>query len=405
MTTLKRSILRLLILFAACFLHAQTVSPFMGIGDGQFFDNNGNLLLSGVLYSYQAGTSTQQATYTDHTGLIANPNPLPFGSGARVSIWLLSTVNYKFVLCLQNDGSSCAPADVLFSMDFVPGCMGCSSGGGGGGGGSPFIGTFISGTAIPATTGILELASIDSICWRNTANNANLCISKDSSNVLTWSGSVIKLPETGCSVTGSGQDYLCPDSGNHRFLQSGNGVAYKQIVNAGVDINTSDQVTQLHFGASPVPLCSSLGSGLLGWNGTSICNENVTNVTFGSTTLSFNSTPPTSGQLLEYDGTHISGVAPLAEQIETKQITTGICTTGTGAYASCGTSFTWPVAFADASYSLTCTTNAASGSGALTFVWWSSKTASGATVNIQNGDSSGAAAETVTEIDCTGVHL
>src|ERR1700734_273285 len=103
-------------LFAAALLtcassaHAQ-VSPFMALGNAQFVDNNGNLLTSGVLYSYQAGTTTQQATYTDYTGLAQNPNPIPFGSGARASIWLTSTASYKFVLCIQNDGSSCAPSD------------------------------------------------------------------------------------------------------------------------------------------------------------------------------------------------------------------------------------------------------------------------------------------------------
>ena len=58
-----------------------------------------------MLYSYQAGTTTQQATYVDYTGTVLNPNPIPFGSGARVAIWLTSTASYKFVLCQQNDGA------------------------------------------------------------------------------------------------------------------------------------------------------------------------------------------------------------------------------------------------------------------------------------------------------------
>jgi len=196
------------------------VMPFMSLGNAQFFDNNGQLLTAGVLYSYQAGTSTQQATFTDSTGSVQNPNPIPFGSGARVSIWLTSSLKYKFVLCLQNDGPTCAPADVLFSVDQVPGCAGCTSG-------SIFIGTFISGTASPATTGILELASSDGICWRNQAGTTNLCIAKDTSDILSWTGGAVKFPElASCVGMASGYDYLCPNNSLHRLTISNNNVAY-----------------------------------------------------------------------------------------------------------------------------------------------------------------------------------
>jgi hypothetical protein len=212
-----------LLLFCAAFAHAQTVSPFMALGNAQFFDNNGILLTSGVLYSYQAGTTTQQATYTDYTGATQNPNPIPFGSGARVAIWLTSTASYKFVLCAQNDGASCAPSDVLFSIDHVPGCLGCSTLG------NVFTGTFISGTANPASAGILELASIDSICWRNAANSTNLCISKDTSDVLTWTGATTKFPETSCTAGAVNEDYLCPNAATHHLSANNNNVGYGSI--------------------------------------------------------------------------------------------------------------------------------------------------------------------------------
>jgi hypothetical protein len=160
---------------------AQTYSPLMGIGSAQFFDNNGKILAAGVLYSYQAGTTTQQATYTDVTGTAMNPNPIPFGSGARVSIWLTSSLFYKFVLCVQNDGATCAPADVLFSVDQVPGStVGAFNG--------TFTGTLISGSINPATAGIIRLASGDTVCWRNAAGSANLCFGTNPSDVLVWNG-------------------------------------------------------------------------------------------------------------------------------------------------------------------------------------------------------------------------
>jgi len=292
----------------ACMAHSQAVSPFMALGNAQFVDNNGNLLTSGVLYSYQAGTTTQQATYTDYTGLSQNPNPIPFGSGARASIWLTSTSSYKFVLCIQNDGASCAPSDVLFSVDHVPGCMGCSTGG------NTYTGTFISGTPNPASTGILELASIDQICWRNTANNANLCLFKDTSDILGWSGGIIKLPMGGCTATSAGYITLCASVVQNSFMM-GVGGTYYQLIVVG-DVNVNSQVTQLHFGSTATPLCNSLAAGLIGWNGTNLCNSGLP---FGATTIPLSSTAPTTGQVLVYNGTNIAGAAA---GIQSSSITT-----------------------------------------------------------------------------------
>lgn len=252
-------------LLAITSVHAQIVSPFQGVGNVQFFDNNGKPLTSGVLYSFQAGTSTQQATYTDYTGLFPNPNPIPFGSGARVQIWLTSGAFYKFVLCTQNDGAFCAPADILYSVDQVPGS------GSSGSSGSPFIGTFISGSANPSTAGILRLASGDTICWRNVANTGNLCISKDTNDLLSWAGGSIKLPEVSPPTGVLNFDILWADSSAHRFKMANNGGGALQIVAAGVDINTSDQVTQLHFGSTAAPLTGALTTNyFLQWNGSQI---------------------------------------------------------------------------------------------------------------------------------------
>lgn len=250
---------------------AQTVFPFQGLGNVQFLDNNGEPLTSGVLYSYQAGTTTQQATYTDSTGTTLNPDPIPFGSGARAPIWLLSGAFYKFVLCAQNDGAFCSPGDVLFSVDQVPGSPSGTSGG------STFTGTFISGSSGPATTGILRLATGDAICWRNQAGTANLCIRKDSADVLSWDGNSIKLPVGGCSLSAIGFDYLCADSLSGRMNLFNNGGAEAQIVVAGQDINANDFVTQLHFGSTPTPLSTSA---------------------------------PSTNQFLEWDGVHIIGATP-----------------------------------------------------------------------------------------------
>jgi len=80
-------------------------SPFAGAG-AQFFDSNGVPLAGGLLYTYQAGSTTQQATYTTSSATVQNSNPIVLGSDGRTpqEIWLLNGYSYKFVL--QNASGS-----------------------------------------------------------------------------------------------------------------------------------------------------------------------------------------------------------------------------------------------------------------------------------------------------------
>jgi hypothetical protein len=66
----------------------------------QFFDNNGIPLSGGLLYTYQAGSSTPLATYTDINATVANANPIVLNSSGRLDneIWLTYGYFYKFVL-------------------------------------------------------------------------------------------------------------------------------------------------------------------------------------------------------------------------------------------------------------------------------------------------------------------
>ena len=76
------------------------LSALGGAGQ-QFFDNNGNVLTGGKLWSYQAGTTTPQATYTSASGATAHTNPIVLDSAGRVAtgeIWVTAGQNYKFVL-------------------------------------------------------------------------------------------------------------------------------------------------------------------------------------------------------------------------------------------------------------------------------------------------------------------
>jgi len=84
---------------------AVTLSPVAGVA-GQFFDNNGNPLVGGKLYTYTAGTTTPQATYTGASGGTAHANPIVLDAGGRVpggEIWLTDGLEYKFVLKTSTD--------------------------------------------------------------------------------------------------------------------------------------------------------------------------------------------------------------------------------------------------------------------------------------------------------------
>lgn len=81
------------------------LSPIGGAG-AQFFDNNGNPLTGGKIYTYEAGTTTPAVTYTTLAGTTPHTNPIILDSAGRVpggEIWLTIPDFYKFVLKTSAD--------------------------------------------------------------------------------------------------------------------------------------------------------------------------------------------------------------------------------------------------------------------------------------------------------------
>lgn len=71
------------------------------VGNGQqFFNNNGNPNAGGLIYTYQAGSSTLLTTYTTVNGTIANTNPIVLDAYGRTpsEIWMQTGYSYKFVI-------------------------------------------------------------------------------------------------------------------------------------------------------------------------------------------------------------------------------------------------------------------------------------------------------------------
>jgi hypothetical protein len=81
------------------------LSPVGGVA-AQFFTNTGSVLTGGKLFTYAAGTTTPQVSYTTSAGNVARTNPVVMDAAGRVpdggEIWI-TAASYKFVLKDSND--------------------------------------------------------------------------------------------------------------------------------------------------------------------------------------------------------------------------------------------------------------------------------------------------------------
>jgi len=97
------------------------------VGNGTtFFGSTGLPLSGGLIYTYQAGSSTPLATYSDNGGSIPNTNPIVLNSSGQTAseIWMIAGYSYKF----QIQTSAGVIVQTLDNLYGIP----SSSGGGGG---------------------------------------------------------------------------------------------------------------------------------------------------------------------------------------------------------------------------------------------------------------------------------
>lgn len=79
---------------------AVSLSIYAGVG-WQFFDDNGDPLTGGLVYTYQAGTTTPATTYTSSAGNVAHSNPIVLDAAGKIpggEVWLTAQTKYKFVV-------------------------------------------------------------------------------------------------------------------------------------------------------------------------------------------------------------------------------------------------------------------------------------------------------------------
>lgn len=83
-----------------------------------FLDNNGRPLVGGQLFTYEAGTNTKVATYSNEGGTL-NTNPVILDFRGECNMWLDPALSYKFVLAGRSDTDP--PTNPIWSVDDISG--------------------------------------------------------------------------------------------------------------------------------------------------------------------------------------------------------------------------------------------------------------------------------------------
>ena len=187
------------------------LSPVAGAG-WQFFDANGVPLSGGKLYTYVAGTTTPQTTYTSISGVVANENPIILNSEGRVSgtneVWLDIAVAYKLILKTSADVQLWS-ADDLSGIAALGNALSVAAGGTGVSSNTAYA-VLCGGTT--STNPIQSIASVGTAGQVLTSNGAGALPTMQaafvSGMIILWSGSSASIP-TGfllCDGTSSTPD-------------------------------------------------------------------------------------------------------------------------------------------------------------------------------------------------------
>lgn len=318
------------------------------------------------------------------------------------------------------------------------------------GGGGTFS-SVISSSANPALSGFIRMASLDQICWRNNANTADLCINKNSSDLLFFgvdqfayiniaqgfvANQTFAVPLclasgafTNCFTTAptSNRTTTIPDNSGvvaelnlaqtwtatqvfaglqwkdstifaavlHHINTASRTYTFPDITDNVVLRSSTDTLTNKTL-VAPVINGTSTGTGVQG-TGAKLLSSDASGVA-GS--------PLCRDSGGSAGGATANGCGSTQEEAVTFcasgcSVTGTPCTTGGSGNAECTNGITWPVPFVDANYAVTCMGIGRTG---FPFVPFSTKTASVVTVTTSNGENAAATASSFNEIDCKGSH-
>lgn len=96
----------------------------------QLFDDYGEVLAGGFIYTYEAGTDTPLVTYQDLAGAVPNENPVELDAAGRATVRVTDGVAYKFIVKTSADvtvetidniivGESAATSDSVYLVSLT----------------------------------------------------------------------------------------------------------------------------------------------------------------------------------------------------------------------------------------------------------------------------------------------
>src|ERR1700719_628199 len=108
------------LLLAGYFCAAQVPVTLAPVPRLQLYDNSGRPLAFGCIFTYQVGSTTPLATYTDNSGTTLNQNPVILTAGGYANIWLLAGQAYTFKVASAG-GTNCALGSTLYTVNGIGG--------------------------------------------------------------------------------------------------------------------------------------------------------------------------------------------------------------------------------------------------------------------------------------------
>jgi hypothetical protein len=115
----KFNIATIIFVFSA-FLSAQVPVTLLPMPEYQSFALNGEPNSFGCVFTYQTGTTTPLATYTDVTGLTQNSNPVVLSSAGLANIWIQLGQAYTITV-KTSGGTNCATGSTIYSVNGIAG--------------------------------------------------------------------------------------------------------------------------------------------------------------------------------------------------------------------------------------------------------------------------------------------